>query len=955
MPIQCPYCRNPIGLKDAKPGRYTTKCPACTKKFLLAIPSDPTATPVVSGLRSEREAERPTVPDPDLVGTMPTTPAAEATREWSPGATSAADSKPTLAQQPPTVAETVPGASSPATGEWKSQATEAATRAAGTEATISGGSSQGFELATGALGDDPDPGQRPGEIPSTLGGYQVLKELGRGGMGAVYLARQLSLDRDVALKVMKPEWATNPTFVSRFTREAYAAAQLVHHNVVQIYDFGQDRGTSYFSMEFVRGRTLSDLIRAQKKLDPEVAVGYVLQAARGLKSAHDQSMIHRDIKPDNLLLNDQGVVKVADLGLVKTPAAADAEIARENGTTPVTPPGSIPFATPGGASITQANVAMGTPAFMAPEQARDAAGVDHRADIYSLGCTLYHLVTGRPPFEGKSVFELITKHQTEPIVPPETIVKRVPRALSEIILKMVAKRPEDRYANLSEVIKAFEDFLGIASSGSFSPREEHANLLSECADAFNDSPTARMRPKVLLASAAGCGAVVILGLLARQFVLAGGFLGLGLMTAFAYFIIRGFREKTHLFLKARELVLGGSIIDWLMIAAGLVLTLTVVLVAGLLWAWVAFGILAVLIALGLHFALDRKAEAERQESVERTLEMLRSMRLQGLDEDLVRQFVCKYSGERWEEFYEALFGYDAKLAARDRWGRGERGLPRKKFGAWRDPIVQWIEAKQRSRREARERKLFEKIEERSLEAQGVNLVTARRKAKRAAEAMVTMAAEIQEASRAPSALRTSRPPIGKALREAAEKPEAVLVERESGLYGPRHDGPLNAILGPKPRFLVGAALLASCLLWLHQNEMLTDENMKAVAKAAQEVGSQVKEAGTKVVQTGKVEHAKVDAPRIKIDTSKTRPLRVPMLPSRIAADYFNTFNPGVAGLILLVSSLFRGPKMALFAFPAAAIALLGPKLGIPFLTSSQISMAAGAALGVVGLFFGRSR
>ena len=132
-----------------------------------------------------------------------------------------------------------------------------------------------------------------------LGPYTLEKLLGRGGMGAVYLARQLSLNRNVALKVMKPQWASNATFVARFTREAYAAAQLTHHNVVQIYDFGQDKGTTYFSMEFVQGQTLGSLLREKRRLDVEEAAGYVLQAARGLKCAHDQSMIHRDIKPED--------------------------------------------------------------------------------------------------------------------------------------------------------------------------------------------------------------------------------------------------------------------------------------------------------------------------------------------------------------------------------------------------------------------------------------------------------------------------------------------------------------------------------------------------------------------------------------------------------------------------------------------------------------------------------
>src|SRR5262249_12383371 len=138
-----------------------------------------------------------------------------------------------------------------------------------------------------------------------------------------YLARQVSLDRNVALKVMNPQWARNPTFMARFTREAYAAAQLVHHNVVQVYDIGEDRGISYFSMEYVEGQSLQDLLKKEGKLDPGVPSGSVLRAARGLKFAHDRGMIHRDIKPDNLLLNPEGVVKVADLGLARPPGPVE--------------------------------------------------------------------------------------------------------------------------------------------------------------------------------------------------------------------------------------------------------------------------------------------------------------------------------------------------------------------------------------------------------------------------------------------------------------------------------------------------------------------------------------------------------------------------------------------------------------------------------------------------------
>src|SRR5262249_16311258 len=162
------------------------------------------------------------------------------------------------------------------------------------------------------------------------------------------------------------------------------------------------------------GQSLGDLLKREKKLKPEVAAGHVLQAARGLKFGHDRGMIHRDVKPDNLMLNNLGIVKVADLGLVKTPemtAEAD-QPAR---------PGSL--AGVGWSQVTMAGTGMGTPAYMAPEQARDATHVDARADIYSLGCTLYALVCGRPPFQGKTALEVLTKHAFEAVPPPETIAR----------------------------------------------------------------------------------------------------------------------------------------------------------------------------------------------------------------------------------------------------------------------------------------------------------------------------------------------------------------------------------------------------------------------------------------------------------------------------------------------------------------------------------------------------
>src|SRR5262249_16810609 len=167
-----------------------------------------------------------------------------------------------------------------------------------------------------------------------------------------------------------PRLARNAAFRTRFVREAYAAAQLVHHNVVQIYDIGTEAGTVFFSMEYVPGDSLSELLRRRGRLEVAEAVGYVFQAARGPKYAHERGRVHRDVKPDTLLLNDQGVIKIADLGLVRCQADA---AALDGGPAPGPAQGALT------ATVTQAQAALGTPAYMAPEQARDAAAVDHRA------------------------------------------------------------------------------------------------------------------------------------------------------------------------------------------------------------------------------------------------------------------------------------------------------------------------------------------------------------------------------------------------------------------------------------------------------------------------------------------------------------------------------------------------------------------------------------------------
>jgi hypothetical protein len=429
-------------------------------------------------------------------------------------------------------------------------------------------------------------------------------------------------------------------------------------------------------MEYVDGEPLSALLRREGRLDPEVAAGYVLQAARGLKFAHDRGMVHRDVKPANLLLNRDGIVKVADLGLVKRLDG------RQTGA--------------------DDDALMGTPAFMAPEQVTTPRDVDARTDVYSLGCTLYDLLTGRPPFEGETAGQVISMHVRQMPVAPAQRNHRVPGVLSELVLRMIAKKPDQRFADMGGVIAALERFLGVEAGVAFSPREEHAALLEQSVAAFNGATWAGRRSIARVAYVALALAVVggALGLGFRGFALwAGLFLFTSALTSL---VIDGVVHRSPLLVRLRQWVLGASLWAWAATLALLGLGIAALAWFGQLRP--ALENLGLAAALGLvpFLALDRRVVRERRPLVQAVEAMLKGMRLRGLEEQTLRQFVCRYSGAHWEAFYEALFGYDAKLDARARWGRDERGEPRKRHRAWRDPFIRLLDRRLERRRAQRD-------------------------------------------------------------------------------------------------------------------------------------------------------------------------------------------------------------------------------------------------------------
>ncbi|MBC7852266.1 MAG: serine/threonine protein kinase [Pirellulaceae bacterium] len=966
MPLLCPHCQHSMVVKDAKPGKYKPKCAKCGERFSLTVFPDASQEPLVQKLPAEAErpnianaptvlyppsAEGTAVPESPLPAgkTVAPNPQVEATIVSTPPPTAKgpASAAPSLASSEKTVGGGVEATAMFDTGSAATMVptgnSAAATMAIrGTDATAPGNFG-GVTRADQAPATYRASGPASGGVPPTIGGYKIVKELGRGAMGAVYLARQASLDRDVALKTIQAQYADNPTFIARFTREAYAAAQLTHHNVVQIYDLGHDNGTNYFSMEFVRGQSLDEVVRKEGKLDPEVAVGYILQAARGLQYAHDHGMVHRDVKPANMMINENGIVKVADLGLVKTPAVAEAEAAaeaRENAV-PGDRSASLAAAT---ANVTLNNVAMGTPAYMAPEQAANAAGVDHRADIYSLGCSLYVLLTGRPPFEGATALEVITKHKTEPVVRPEAIVKRVPPRLSEICLKMVAKRPEDRYAALNEVIKDLEGFLGVQSSGTYSPKEEHAQLLEGSVKNFNSAPMTKLRGILPLA---------LFGLLAVQFLvwlmfhwgMAISVLTWAVITPAAYFVISGLRQRTYLFEKARGFVFSARITDWLTwIGSGLVFLLALWLL-GSLWYWLGFAILAVGLAAGYSFVVDDGLARQRKEPLEKMEQLLKSLRLKGVDENSIRSFVARYSGDNWEEFFEALFNYEAKLAARDQFGRGDSGRTRKKFRGWRDAVIRWMDDRLRAEKERKERQHLQNVEEKNLQAQGVDVLAARKQAQAMADVLMDEAEHARQEPAKGGATVIDPKAASEAKRQRIKQ---MLAEARRGAYQPKKKrmlglatSPLTFALGGKMRFLLGCLLIAAFAMWVKMNP--------DVFKFGQ-----IKDAATNLAESVKSGDVKAATDTVKgsVAESSKEAAGAKDLPIPVLGPILSGWPAGIAGLMLVVLGLFQGWKMSIFALPAAALILFGSNLGIP--GGELMAIPIGLAIAGIGFFFGRT-
>jgi serine/threonine protein kinase len=267
----------------------------------------------------------------------------------------------------------------------------------------------------------------------SVGDYEIIEVLGTGGMGSVFKARETKSGNIVALKVLSSRLASDPEFVARFEREVKAAASLVHPHIVHALASGNDSGQPYMVMDFVDGPSLGKLIRDQGRVDEKRCLEIALDIARALDHAHTAGIVHRDVKPDNVLLDAKGVARLTDFGLAK--------LLRDD------------------LKLTQSGIALGTPHYISPEQVAANRYIDHRADQYSLGAMMFHMLTGQVPFDGPSNNDIMLRHLEDPLRDPRELRPHISNAAVRIIFKLMAKRSAERYDSTAQLIEDLQRVL----------------------------------------------------------------------------------------------------------------------------------------------------------------------------------------------------------------------------------------------------------------------------------------------------------------------------------------------------------------------------------------------------------------------------------------------------------------------------------------------------------------
>ena len=884
MSIACPHCGNKFVLK-AEAGVYQPKCPECAQAFVLMVPRGGGKAPVTATSLDALKAK-------------------QAKARQAKAAPRHAD------EEPPTIAEHGFDAD-------RASASQAVTLAEHEAKTLV---SHAPVHATPSFKMHERAGA---EMIGRLDGYELIKELGHGGMGNVYLARQLSLDRQVAVKTIHAHLSQDPVFLSRFVREAFAVAQLSHHNVVQIYDVGQDEQTHYFSMELVPGRSLAEVVEQTGPLEPKAAVMYVLHAARGLAFAHEHRMVHRDVKPANLLLSESGLVKVADLGLVKTDQQLDDAAARATALSGKT--NAEDNATQG-LNVSRGKGMLGTPAYMAPEQATDATNVDARADVYALGGTLYFLVTGKHPYPGKTVKELIKNHREMPLTPPTKHNPRLPASLSKFIEQLLAKDPAKRPQTMAKVVESIEAMLKIPT-GPFTPRAEHVAAVESAADGLRQLTPTRVKRGLVVAFHAGCALLLALGIGASNLGMVSSAAVLWAVSIAAYQVTFGTLTRDPLLTRVRRYAKGVGWMQWL-IALGGVVSFSIMMVAiGLQWAYIGALVGGLLLGVGFYFGIERWADKARKRHIMPIQSMLGELRRHGVEEKSLRHFVCRYAGRRWEHLYELLFGYDEKLEARRLWGYDDEGNARPHHAGYRDILIDRLDRAEQERKDEHLRHHIQRMEMRRLRAEGVEDVKALAEARHIAREFADNTAQYRESKR-PKSLAEA---YHNQTFEDEVSNQSLEAIPESWKLSPTPWSTLMVywFFAARGRFIAGSVMLLVWAMWAVKNDAFP----------------------TLPENSTYLEHLRT------FIAHRPDPLAFPGIPPAILAVLCT---PGAmfAGLLLMFSAMFRGLRMTIFLLPIVIMLMRAPFMSTDptqLLSPLEWTFLIALLLTPPGMIFGRVR
>jgi hypothetical protein len=802
----------------------------------------------------------------------------------------------------------------------------------------------------------------------------------------VFKARTLSLLERRAFKLMSAERVGDPVFRALFAREAFAAAQAADFHLVELREVGHSRNRDYAAMEWIEGVTLAEILERRGRVDPRQAAAWVLQAARGLRTAHALGLIHRDVKPGNIWIDREGRVKVDDLGLEVTPSVAAAIRARELASarspgrrrspsrtpagsedagvrrSPDQPSGSSPGAMGGmeedsrstrrGGQAKSVGTAVGSPLYVAPELIDDPLTSDGRADLYALGGVFYHLVTGRPPFPGATAAELIEQHRTAEPVPPAVLVPGLPDGLDAILATMLRKRPVERYPSALVVIEVLERWLGLPASRLAAADQAAAKAVRLASQALEAASSHRLRGMILRIVAAiwltSLGVLTLLGLFRPALVIA----VLGLLTASLGALKAGWTGRSEVARLVTELVLGEGLRRWLFL-------LLAVLAAGA--ALGAGTLIFVFLAAGVLAAIDeifvaRPGAAEARAAAEEPRRRFRELRACGWDELWLASILLEHGGESSDQLGEALLGRRDWRLARARLGRqlGVAIRAEPALGVLRQAVVEGLEARLRRRRDRRAGELIRQAQEALLESEGVNLLTARRRARRIARACTAAAAFWREHDRDPgwAMAGSTQPPLTllDRLRLAEEDPESSLeqIPPPRRLLRDSLSAAASALFGPTPRAIAGGALVVGFAIWVSEQGIVAPGQFQELTKAAR-------------IALERSDPSALLGPAAAVFAEWRRAdaaLELPWLPP-VLVEGLNAANLGLAGCWLLLSSLGSGGIAAICGWAAAAITLYGARWGLALPPdawsldpSAQARLLGGALLAAGPLFHG---